>query len=72
MYCLTEYQTCPLTTVTKQMAENVAQKFQSLWSCIQDPGASAGLTWEHKEMLRKYSRDAYSVSLISVMFLISF
>jgi hypothetical protein len=25
--------------------------------------ASAGLSLEHREMLRKYSRDAYSVSL---------
>ncbi|XP_060594831.1 E3 ubiquitin-protein ligase UBR2-like isoform X1 [Ruditapes philippinarum] len=58
-----EYQTCPLTTVTKQMAENVAQKFHSLWSCIQDPMASAGLSLEHREMLRKYSRDAYSFGL---------
>ncbi|XP_053394416.1 E3 ubiquitin-protein ligase UBR2-like isoform X2 [Mercenaria mercenaria] len=58
-----EYQTCPLTTVTKQMAENVAQKFQALWSCIQDAGASAGLSSEHREMLRKFSRDAYSFGL---------
>lgn len=53
---------CPLTAVTKAMPEVIAQKFKSLWSCPPDAGASAGLSPELKEMLRKYSRDAYSVS----------
>lgn len=51
-----------MTAVTEAMPEVIAQKFKSLWSCPPDAGASAGLSPELKEMLRKYSRDAYSVS----------
>lgn len=46
------------------MTEGVASNFQALWSYVQDPSASSGLSTEMKEMLKKFSRDAFSVSLI--------
>ncbi|KAL4237392.1 hypothetical protein ACF0H5_002110 [Mactra antiquata] len=57
------YQPCPLTTITKLMAESVASKFQSLWSYVQDPSGSGGLSIEMKDMLKKFSLDAFSFGL---------
>jgi len=54
-------QPCPLTTITRQMAESVAQNFQALWAYVQDPGQSDDVSVEMKDMLRKFARDAYSV-----------
>ncbi|XP_052769327.1 E3 ubiquitin-protein ligase UBR2-like isoform X1 [Mya arenaria] len=55
------YQPCPLTAVTRLMTDSVASNFKALWAYIQDP--SRDLPAETREMLRKFSRDAYSVGL---------
>ncbi|XP_052273758.1 E3 ubiquitin-protein ligase UBR2-like isoform X2 [Dreissena polymorpha] len=58
---LTVYEVCPLVTITRQMAGSVAQNFQALWAYMSVP--TSDVSEETKEMLRKFSRDAYSFGL---------
>ncbi|XP_064624216.1 E3 ubiquitin-protein ligase UBR2-like isoform X2 [Lineus longissimus] len=54
-------QPCPLPTVTKMMADSVAKNFQALYEYVLEPRGHFSDTIN--EMIRKFSRDAYSVGL---------
>jgi hypothetical protein len=53
-------QPCPLPIITKMMADSVAKNFQVLYEYVLEPKGHFSDTIN--EMIRKFSRDAYSVS----------
>ncbi|XP_064603615.1 E3 ubiquitin-protein ligase UBR2-like isoform X2 [Liolophura sinensis] len=56
------FQPCPISTITKMMAESVARNFQLLWEYVYDD-ASGQFSEGMKDMLKKFTRDVYCVGL---------
>ncbi|KAL3874810.1 hypothetical protein ACJMK2_037773 [Sinanodonta woodiana] len=56
------FQPCPLSAITKLMAESVARNFQLLWG-LDQVEESGQFSHEMQEMLKKFARDVYSFGL---------
>ncbi|XP_048259504.1 E3 ubiquitin-protein ligase UBR2-like isoform X2 [Haliotis rufescens] len=56
------FQPCPISTITRMMAESVAKNFQLLWEYVYDD-ASGHFSEGMREMLKKFARDVYSFGL---------
>ncbi|XP_050407008.2 E3 ubiquitin-protein ligase UBR2 isoform X1 [Patella vulgata] len=55
-------QPCPISTITRMMAESVAKNFQLLWEYVYDD-ASGCFSEGMREMMKKFARDVYSFGL---------
>ncbi|KAI0239314.1 E3 ubiquitin-protein ligase UBR2 [Lamellibrachia satsuma] len=53
---------CPMSSITKMMAESVAKNFQLLFDYVYDD-SSGHFSDSISEMLRKFSTDAYAIGL---------
>ncbi|KAL5008356.1 hypothetical protein ScPMuIL_013937 [Solemya velum] len=56
------FQPCPISTITKMMAESVAKNFQLLWEYVYDD-ASGHFSEGMREMLRKFAVDVFTFGL---------
>ncbi|XP_041351534.1 E3 ubiquitin-protein ligase UBR2-like isoform X2 [Gigantopelta aegis] len=56
------FQPCPISTITRMMAESVAKNFQLLWEYVYDD-ASGHFSEGMREMLKKFARDVYAFGL---------
>ncbi|KAL8590352.1 hypothetical protein ACOMHN_006468 [Nucella lapillus] len=55
-------QPCPLSTITRMMADSVARNFQLLWEYVLDE-SSGSLSDGMKEMMQKFAKDVYVFGL---------
>ncbi|XP_059148021.1 E3 ubiquitin-protein ligase UBR2-like isoform X2 [Physella acuta] len=56
------FKPCPISTITRMMAESVAKNFQLLWEYVYDD-ASGCFSEGMREMIKKFARDVYSFGL---------
>ncbi|KAH9509159.1 E3 ubiquitin-protein ligase ubr2 [Bulinus truncatus] len=56
------FKPCPISTITRMMAESVAKNFQLLWEYVYDD-ASGCFSDGMREMIKKFARDVYSFGL---------
>ncbi|GFO34713.1 E3 ubiquitin-protein ligase ubr2 [Plakobranchus ocellatus] len=56
------FQPCPLSSITRMMAESVAKNFQLLWEYVYDE-SSGSFSEGMREMIKKFARDVYSFGL---------
>ncbi|KAK7505437.1 hypothetical protein BaRGS_00003182 [Batillaria attramentaria] len=55
-------QPCPISTITRMMAESVARNFQLLWDYVSDD-ASGRFSEGMREMMQKFAKDVYVFGL---------
>ncbi|XP_076464873.1 E3 ubiquitin-protein ligase UBR2-like isoform X2 [Babylonia areolata] len=55
-------QPCPVSTITRMMADSVARNFQLLWEYVLDE-SSGDLSDGMKEMMQKFAKDVYVFGL---------
>ncbi|XP_005107156.1 E3 ubiquitin-protein ligase UBR2 isoform X1 [Aplysia californica] len=56
------FQPCPISTISRMMAESVAKNFQLLWEYVYDD-ASGCFSEGMREMIKKFARDVYAFGL---------
>ncbi|KAK3764043.1 hypothetical protein RRG08_046512 [Elysia crispata] len=56
------FKPCPISSITRMMAESVAKNFQLLWEYVYDE-SSGSFSDGMKEMVKKFARDVYSFGL---------
>ncbi|BFZ11988.1 hypothetical protein BsWGS_15028 [Bradybaena similaris] len=56
------FQPCPISTISRMMAESVAKNFQLLWEYVYDD-ASGCFSEGMREMIKKFARDVYCFGL---------
>lgn len=55
------FQPCPISTITKLMAESVAKNFTLLWNYVYDD--ASGFSESMREMMKKFATDVYTFGL---------
>eukprot|EP00106_Octopus_bimaculoides_P013402 XP_014780844.1 PREDICTED: E3 ubiquitin-protein ligase UBR2-like [Octopus bimaculoides] len=55
------FQPCPISTITKLMAESVAKNFTLLWNYVYDDN-SGHFSESMREMMKKFATDVYTIN----------